>query len=103
IAGNAAVAIGKFTAAFLSGSSAMYAEAVHSLSDLGNDSLLAYGLHRSTRSPDAEHPFGYGQELYFWSFVVAVLVFGVGASFAFYEGVRHIFHPNQLEDPVWSY
>src|SRR4051812_11213539 len=103
IIGNAGVAASKLLAAFLSGSPAMFAEAAHSLADLGNDSLLIYGRNRSRRVPDENHQFGHGKELYFWSFVVAVLIFALGASFAFCEGVYHILRPGGLENPVWNY
>jgi divalent metal cation (Fe/Co/Zn/Cd) transporter len=103
IAGNAAVAVSKITAAFLTGSSAMFAEAVHSLADLADDSLLAYGRARSRRPPDADHPFGHGQEAYFWNFLLAILVFGVGAVFAFYKGAVQISHPARLESALWNY
>ncbi len=103
IAGNVAVAAVKFIAAAVSGSSAILAEAFHSVVDTGNDALLLLGRHRSNRPPDADHPLGHGQELYFWSFIVAILVFAVGAGFSFYEGVSRILHPGPLEKSIWNY
>jgi len=103
ILGGLAVTVSKFVAAFFSGSPAMYAEAVHSLSDLGNDFLLVFGRYRSRRPPDARHPFGYGQELYFWSFVVAVLIFVLGATVSLFQGILRIVRPHSLEDPFWNY
>lgn len=103
MAGNIAVAAVKFTAAGLSGSSAMLAEAVHSVVDTGDNALLLLGRRRSRRPPDEDHPVGHGQELYFWSFVVAIMVFAVGAGFSLYEGVTRILHPGDLESPLWNY
>ena len=80
IAGNILVAVTKFAAAALTGSSAMLSEAVHSVVDSGNSLLLLYGMHRAKALPDQDHPLGYGREIYFWSFVVAVLVFALGAG-----------------------
>src|SRR5215475_446072 len=81
----------------------MMSEAVHSLVDMSNELLLLYGLHRSRRPPDAMHPWGHGRELYFWSFIVALMVFGVGAGVAAYEGVTHILQPPSLTDPTVNY
>lgn len=103
IAANILIAIGKFVAAFFTGSSAMLAEGIHSSVDTGNGLLLLFGVKRSQRKPDAQHPFGYGKEVYFWSFVVSMLVFSVGGGFAIYEGIHALQHPSPIEDPLWSY
>jgi cation diffusion facilitator family transporter len=102
-AGNLLVALTKFMAAWWTGSSAMLSEAIHSLVDTSNQLLLLYGMHRAGQPPDAAHPLGYGRELYFWSFIVALLMFTLGAGVAFYEGIRHILHPNDIVDPQVSY
>jgi len=101
--GDFLVALTKFGAAFFTGSSAMLSEGVHSLVDTGNDLLLLYGLHRSGRLPDSTYPLGYGRELYFWSFVVALLVFALGAGASFYEGIRHILNPQPMHNPLVNY
>jgi cation diffusion facilitator family transporter len=101
--GNLLVAITKGIAAFITGSSSMLSEAVHSLVDTGNEVLLLYGQNRAARPPDAEHPFGYGRELYFWSFVVALLIFALGAGISIYEGVVHILHPEPIRNPLVNY
>jgi divalent metal cation (Fe/Co/Zn/Cd) transporter len=89
----------KFGAAAWTGSSAMLSEGIHSVVDTGNEGLLLYGLRRAKIRPDREHPLGYGREIYFWSFVVALLVFAVGAGFSFYEGVAQIAHPTTYSEP----
>lgn len=102
-AGNLLVAFTKFMAAWWTGSSAMLSEAIHSLVDTSNQLLLLYGMYRADRPPDATHPLGYGRELYFWSFIVALLMFTLGAGVAFYEGVQHILYPNEIVDAPVSY
>lgn len=103
LVGNLAIAVAKFIAAWLSGSSAMLSEGVHSLVDTINEVLLLHGLHRADRKPDTTHPFGYGRELYFWSFIVALLVFAAGAGVSAYEGIHHIRHPEPATNHLVSY
>ncbi len=103
LAGNLLVALTKFAAAVVTGSSAMLSEGVHSLVDTGNQVLLIHGIRRSRRPADDQHPLGYGRELYFWSFIVALLVFALGAGVSFYEGVIHIRHPTEIAGPLVNY
>lgn len=103
LAANVGIAIAKFVAAAITASSSMLTEGVHSLVDSGNQVLLLYGQRRAKRPPDAQHPFGYGRELYFWAFVVAILIFGLGAGVSVYEGWVHITEPEPLRDPLVNY
>lgn len=100
---NVAIAIVKVIAAAVTGSAAMFSEAVHSVVDCGNECLLLYGYHRAARRPDAVHPFGYGRELYFWSFIVALLLFGLGAGVSIYQGTAHVLAPRPIESAIVSY
>lgn len=103
ILGNLAIATTKFFAAAFSGSSAMLSEAIHSLVDTGNGALILLGIRNSRKPPDAEHPFGHGRELYFWTLIVGVLIFGVGGGMSVYEGLTHLANPKPIEDAKWSY
>jgi len=102
-AGNGLIAITKFAAATLTGSSAMFSEAVHSVVDTGNQLLLLYGMKRAGRPADAGHPFGYGREVYFWAFVVAIMIFATGSGVSFYEGIEKLRHPAPLRDAYINY
>jgi cation diffusion facilitator family transporter len=103
LVGNILVALTKYGAAFVTHSVAMMSEAVHSTVDTFNEVLLLYGAHRAARPPTAEHPLGYGREFYFWSFVVALLIFLVGAGVSILQGVEHVMHPHPMEKPTVSY
>ena len=100
---NAGIAVAKFIAAGITGSSAMVTEGVHSVVDTTNQVLLLYGTKRSARPPSAMHPLGYGRELYFWAFVVAMLIFGLGAGISLYEGIRHLLHPEPTTNPLIAF
>ena len=101
--GNSAISITKFFAAFMTGSSAMLSEGIHSLVDTGNQILLLYGMKQAKKPADDEFPFGHGKEIYFWSFIVAILIFAVGSGVSIYEGIRHVMHPAQIENPMVNY
>ncbi len=103
LVGNGLIAITKFIAAGITGSSAMLSEGIHSLVDTGNQVLLLYGLKRGARPPDEDFPFGYGKEVYFWCFVVAILIFALGGGISIYEGVGHIRDPEPIRSPIVNY
>lgn len=103
LAGNLLIAVTKFVAAAVTGSSAMLSEGVHSLVDTTNEILLLHGIRRSGLPPDTVHPLGHGRELYFWSFIVALLVFALGAGISFYEGVVHILDPQPIRNVAVTY
>ncbi|MEO8499817.1 MAG: cation diffusion facilitator family transporter [Vicinamibacteria bacterium] len=100
---NLVVAITKFVAAAWTGSSAMFSEGIHSLADTGNELLLLYGLHRGAARPDREHPLGYGREVYFWSFAVALLVFALGAGVSLHEGIQRVQNPQPVQNAGVTY
>jgi len=101
--GNGLIAVTKFIAASITGSSAMLSEGIHSTVDTSNQMLLLYGLHRSKRPADDLFPFGYGKEIYFWSFLVAILIFAVGAGISVYEGVHQLLHPRPMGNVAVNY
>jgi cation diffusion facilitator family transporter len=103
IIGNLAIAVIKFVAGAITGSSAMISEGIHSVVDTGNGGLLYHGLNRGARPADEHHPFGHGMEVYFWSLIVAVSIFGIGGGMSIYEGITHIQHPASLESPTINY
>ncbi len=99
---NLGIAIAKFVGFFVTGSSSMLAEGVHSVADSGNQGLLLLGGHRARKAADEEHPFGYGRERYFWAFVVALVLFSLGSLFAIYEAVHKIRDPHEIDSPAWA-
>jgi len=101
--GNSLIAVTKFIAASITGSSAMFSEGIHSLVDTGNQGLLLYGLKASKKPADKDFPFGHGKEIYFWSFVVSILIFALGSGISIYEGVHHILHPEEIRSPMINY
>lgn len=103
LAANIGIAVMKFIAAGITGSSAMLSEAIHSTVDSGNALLLLLGMSRSKRPADDEHPFGHGKEIYFWSLIVSILIFGLGGGMSIYEGISHLRHPEPLSNPLWNY
>ena len=103
LVGNAAIAVTKFAASAFTGSSAMLSEAIHSLVDTGNQILLLWGLRKAKRPPDEHFPYGYGKEIYFYSFVVAIMIFAVGAGVSIYEGIKHLQHPREMTNPLVNY
>lgn len=103
LAGNSAIAITKIAAASYTGSSAMLSESIHSIVDTGNQALLLYGMRRAGRPADELHPFGYGREIYFWAFVVAILIFAVGAGVSVYEGIHKVQHPTPIRNVGINY
>lgn len=103
LVGNGIIAVMKFFAAAFTGSSAMFSEGIHSVVDTGNQVLLLFGLKQAKKPADSRYPFGHGKEIYFWSFVVAILIFAVGAGLSTYKGIQHIQHPHVITDPIWNY
>lgn len=103
LVGNAIIAAAKFVMATITGSSAMFSEGIHSVVDTGNQILLLFGLKQAKKPPDERHPFGHGKEVYFWSFVVAILIFAVGAGLSMFKGIEHILHPVEITKPFLNY
>ncbi|WP_173911661.1 cation diffusion facilitator family transporter [Acinetobacter sp. Marseille-Q1618] len=101
--GNLAIAFVKFVAAYITNSSAMLSEAIHSVVDTLNEVLLLHGMKKSQQPANAKHPFGYGRELYFWAFIVSLLVFALGAIVSIYQGVQHVLHPEEITSPYVNY
>ena len=101
--GNGLISVTKFFAAAYTGSSAMLSEGIHSLVDTGNQVLLLHGMRKAKQPADEKHPFGYGAELYFWAFVVAILIFAVGAGVSIYEGIQKVIHPHPVTSPIINY
>ena len=103
LAGNLAIALVKFVAAYITNSSAMFSEAIHSVVDTMNEILLLYGMKKSQQPANYKHPFGYGRELYFWAFIVALMVFALGAIVSIYQGIQHVLHPEAMLNPTINY
>jgi len=103
LVGNGLIAVTKFGAAAVTGSAAMFAEGIHSLVDTGNQILLLYGLRAAQRPASPSFPFGHGKEIYFWSFVVAIMIFALGAALSFYKGLEHVLHPEPLSSVGINY
>lgn len=103
LAGNTLIAITKFIAAFITGSSAMLSEGIHSAVDTGNQLLMLLGIRKAQKPADENYPFGHGKEIYFWSFVVAIMIFAVGAGISIYEGIHSLMDPHPIENPVVNY
>jgi cation diffusion facilitator family transporter len=103
LAANVAIGVTKFIAGSVTGSGAMISEGVHSVVDSVNELLLLYGIYRSNRKRDKQHPFGYGRDLYFWSFIVAILIFALGAGVSFYQGIMHLKSPRLTDHLGWNY
>jgi cation diffusion facilitator family transporter len=101
--GNTLISITKFTAALITRSSAMLSEGIHSLVDTGNQILLLYGLKQAKKPADENFPFGRGKEVYFWSFIVAILIFALGGGISIYEGIQHLRYPNPISNPLINY
>jgi cation diffusion facilitator family transporter len=100
---NLGIAISKFVAFVITGSASMLAESIHSVADTGNQGLLFLGGKRARKPPTAEHPFGFGTERYFWAFIVALVLFTLGAMFALYEGIQKLIDPHELDSPIWAF
>ncbi|MBT3203647.1 MAG: cation transporter [Gammaproteobacteria bacterium] len=103
LAGNSLISITKFVAAGMTGSSAMLSEGIHSLVDTGNQFLLLHGLKQAAKPADENFPFGHGKEVYFWSFIVAILIFALGGGISIYEGIKHLSHPEPINNPLINY
>jgi cation diffusion facilitator family transporter len=103
LAANLLIAITKFISGSVTNSAAMISEGVHSLVDTTNQLLLLFGIYRSKKPPDDKRPFGYGKELYFWSFIVSILIFGLGGGISIYQGYIHLRRPEPFENPFWNY
>lgn len=103
LVGNSLISITKFAAAAFTGSAAMFSEGIHSVVDTGNQVLLLHGLRQARKPASPQYPFGRGKEIYFWSFVVAILIFAVGAGFSLYKGIQHLRHPHPVESPLVNY